>query len=622
MMAEGTSLGAARAWLKRWAPECVLACLAGLVFLGFLGSVNLWGKREQRASAEAIDTIHKDHWLVAQIQGRPRLEKPPLPRWTTASVMWVTGVESEWTVRLPSACAALGIVALVYAFGLRLGGRTLALLSASILISMVYFVLEMRQAGNDGPLAFFTTLAMYAAFRCLDGENSRFWARWMWVAAGLGFLCKGPIILLIVAVAILPALVIQGRFRSLAGLLLDGWGVLAFVVLALSWPVPVMLRDPEAIRVWYLEMAQKAGAAGVQTHQYREILALNWPSMTIPWVVVGSIALVRHVWDARRGRLADPRLWFLWCWVVLNLAMFCFWRVAKPNYFVPCLPAVAVLVAQELIRLVRESRQPEGWRQLRLLQGHILVLAVVALGIPGVSAALLPMALPWSLLCSVVLLAALYATWRSWRLGDPVRMGVVIASVFTFIILVVYGAVAPMSNPIRGHLTLARTLESMVPPDVKIIRFYHQIDEGLWFYLRGHDLEPVPGSQPKYNSAYDMVDDYRNKRLITDTRQRIRIERQRLIEWMARSDRDTDYVLILTKLYDQFGPELANHATPLLRETDLKRNGLVLLRVNSAPNLAAGDSQPEPASHPVSRTDSNQNSPRHSNREGRESVLR
>ena len=59
-------------------------CCARAVFLGCLGSVDLWGKREQRASAEAIDTIDHGHWLVAQIQGRPRLEKPPLPRWSIA----------------------------------------------------------------------------------------------------------------------------------------------------------------------------------------------------------------------------------------------------------------------------------------------------------------------------------------------------------------------------------------------------------------------------------------------------------------------------------------------------------------------------------------------------------
>src|SRR6202521_3045943 len=92
---------------RRWWPEALLAVLAGAVFLGCLGSVELWGKREQRASAEAIDTAGPNRWLVAQIQGRPRLEKPPLPRWSISVLMILTGRREEWVVRLPGALAGV-----------------------------------------------------------------------------------------------------------------------------------------------------------------------------------------------------------------------------------------------------------------------------------------------------------------------------------------------------------------------------------------------------------------------------------------------------------------------------------------------------------------------------------
>src|SRR5580692_8432612 len=87
----------------RWWPEALLAVLAAAGFLGCLGSVELWGKREQRASAEAIDTVDHHHWLVAEIQGRPRLEKPPLPRWSIAAILLLTGHRAEWIIRLPGA---------------------------------------------------------------------------------------------------------------------------------------------------------------------------------------------------------------------------------------------------------------------------------------------------------------------------------------------------------------------------------------------------------------------------------------------------------------------------------------------------------------------------------------
>ena len=49
-----------------------MGLLAAVIFLGCLGSVDVWGKREQRASAEVLDTVEHQHWLVAEIQGRPR----------------------------------------------------------------------------------------------------------------------------------------------------------------------------------------------------------------------------------------------------------------------------------------------------------------------------------------------------------------------------------------------------------------------------------------------------------------------------------------------------------------------------------------------------------------------
>ena len=73
-------------WIPLILTPLVFGLLAAVLFLGCLGSVELWGKREQRLAAEVLDTIVDGNWLVARIQGRPRLEKPPLPRWTAAAL--------------------------------------------------------------------------------------------------------------------------------------------------------------------------------------------------------------------------------------------------------------------------------------------------------------------------------------------------------------------------------------------------------------------------------------------------------------------------------------------------------------------------------------------------------
>ena len=167
-MSEAIAPGEPR-FFRRYAPEIALALMALVTFGARLGAMDLWGKREQRAVAEALNTVDENNWLVATIQSRPRLEKPPLPRWTTALLMTATGLRDEWVVRLPSALSAIAMIGLVYGLGRRMAGRQAGLAAGLILLSTFFFVIESRQAGNDGPLAFFTTLAVYAAFRRLHG---------------------------------------------------------------------------------------------------------------------------------------------------------------------------------------------------------------------------------------------------------------------------------------------------------------------------------------------------------------------------------------------------------------------------------------------------------------------
>jgi 4-amino-4-deoxy-L-arabinose transferase-like glycosyltransferase len=336
---------------RRWGGEILLSLVAGAAFLGFLGSTELWGKREQRASAEALDTVDHGRWLVAEIQGRPRLEKPPLPRWVSASLIHLTARRDEAIVRLPNALAALLSVALIYRLGRSLGGRSVGLASGFALASMAYFVVEMRQAGNDGFLAMFTTLALLAAWERLHGgagldleppgdrPGHRGWVFLLSIGLGLGFLTKGPVILLMVGMAVVGYLATSGRLGVGLRALADGWALALFVILALAWPVPVLLREPEAARVWWLELAQKTGTLDIPHDKLRESVALDWFWMTMPWT---PLALIGAIWPLRKSaRVHRPTLAFAWWWAIGNLGVLALWRVAKPSYYLPCLPGVA-----------------------------------------------------------------------------------------------------------------------------------------------------------------------------------------------------------------------------------------------------------------------------------------
>jgi 4-amino-4-deoxy-L-arabinose transferase-like glycosyltransferase len=592
--------------LRRRAPELLLATLAGLTFLGCLGSPEVWGKREQRAVAETLDTVEHGHWLVAHIQGRKRLEKPPLPRWMVATLVSATGQDDEWVFRLPGALAAVGMVGLSYALGKRIAGRSAGLAAGLVLTSTAFFISESRQAGNDAPLAFFVTLALYAAYRLLEaGEQDVAldagptaparrvgWAWLMYTALGCGFLTKGPIAVLLFLVAVVPYLATVGRLKEGGRRLWHGPAALFFLFLALLWPVPVLLQDPGAARLWYLEMIQKTASLGIKHRQGREILALGWPGLTAPWMVLGLLAAFLPFRKDERPRHAQ--LWLVWWWAMGNLVMFCFWKVAKPNYYLPCLPAVAVLVGVQWVRLTQLARELDVrglWARLTL-QGHWVGFFLVGAIGPVVAWKILPAhAIGATVLGALLIAGSIGSAW-AWRRGADALALAPIVGAMTVGTVLGYGMMAPREDLKRGHRALATKIERVLPDEARTIFFFGDLDEGLWFYLRDRDLVPVPQSQAEYNKGLELYEKQRRGEIKWSEAARLEDDKALLLSWLRAPDRASSFLMIKARHYDRMAADLDGVVKPLYREEGLDRNELVLLQ--AAPPEVVASIAPTP----------------------------
>jgi 4-amino-4-deoxy-L-arabinose transferase-like glycosyltransferase len=590
----------------------MVGLLASVIFVGCLGSVDIWGKREQRTSAEVLDTVEHRHWLVAEIQGRPRLEEPPLPRWTIAALMRLTGRRDEWIVRLPGAACALGTVALVYLLGRRLGGRAVGLASALILSSSGLFVGEMRQAGNDGPLAFFTAMALHAAWRVLDDEETAdapsrraggIWRRLFYIALGMGFLCKGPIVLMMTSAAIVPYLIQAGRLRTGLRRLADAPGLLIFAAIAASWPASVAWHDPNAVGIWLAEMSEKTGLLGTAAHRRYGLLAGHWADMMFPWSIVAMAALVlpflprvsRSGGDEGAG--ATSPVWFPWWWAAGNMLSLSLWMIAKPHDYLPSVPAMALLAGDAWVRLARRARGTSPGRGRAaarvVLQAQWVLLFVGAAMFPIAIQPWLSRSLwAWTIAPAVALAAGVVVSVRAWRRGSDAMALSPIVAALGLGALVVYGILAPAENPRRSHRELAGILGRVVPPDARTVHFYNEVDEGLWFYLHGLDLAPVPGTQPRYRPASDLAAAV-SGRQTPETLDRLgarreALEKQALLRWID-DQAPSSFLLIRSSLYDRYARDLGGRVIPVFRESGLSRSELVLLRAGGRMPLASSE---------------------------------
>ena len=215
-----------------------------------------------------------------------------------------------------------------------------------------------------------------------------------------------------------------------------------------------------------------------------------------------------------------------------------------------------------------------------------LILLLCGFVVPLLSRSYLAAAPPgWLAIIAVSASCGVALGFWIWRRGSDVLPMVPIMAACAIGVLIGYGVIAPADNPARGHRQLARQLERLVPSTVTTVRFFHEIDEGLWFYLRGHRLAPVPGSQPRYSNSYDKRDSLMSDGPLqadpADPSVRpMEQQAQVLLDWLRGKGRDEPYLLIRSAVYESMAPRLAGLVTPLYQETGLTRNCLILLHVS------------------------------------------
>ena len=549
-----------------------------------------------------------------------------------------------------------GLLALVLALGRRMAGESVGRAAALVLCSTGFFVGEMRQASNDAPLALFTTLALYAAWQRLHDEEpsgqratikpdplagrpagivlagsrqeglgfgsvetgtatagASVWSLVFYAALGLGFLTKGPVILIVVLVALIPYLSFSGRLVWGMRRLAHGWGLALFVILAFGWPILVLRTDSQASRVWLLEMAEKTGMSRILEHRRHSPLAGQWPAMVLPWTLIAGLGLALPFFTGlpalgSRRRNECPRasgswvspIWLAWWWAMGNLAIFSVWEIAKPNYYVPCMPATALLTGAAWVRLARAARGRDraGVAARAILQTQWVLLFVAAAAAPLVARPLISWPIwIWTLAIAGALAVSVACSARAWRRGADDLALAPIATACVVGILIAYGRIAPTENSQRGHRTLAQALHQLVRPGTHKIMFFNEIDEGLWFYLDDLDLTPVPGTHPRYNTAYDLAASY----LAADSpivalsdleAKRQADDKKSLMTWLDHADQNTPYLLIRKSVLDRYATDLAGRVAPLFSEAGMKRNELVLLQVVGRDPITARSDEP------------------------------
>jgi 4-amino-4-deoxy-L-arabinose transferase-like glycosyltransferase len=344
----------------------VLICATLYVcYFSHLGVLGFIGPDEPRYAWVARDMMESHDWTTPRLYGKAWFEKPPLFYWGAGLAFKWLGV-SEAAARLPSAISALLATLAVAWLALRLYGHETARWSLLLLPTTAGMIGFSHAAATDMPFSGMFTIAMVCAAIVLGlthNENTPILPRTPWLALilfgfflGAAVLAKGPAAIILCGGAVLFWALLTKRGHD-ALRLLHPVAIASFCATALPWYVRSARRNPDFLRVFFIEHNFKR----YLTPEFQHIQPF-WFYLPValiallPWTALFLWSSVHGVARVMRTHTAQGSKWFLACWAAFCLLFFSISRSKLPGYILPALPALVLIFAHSLTAMEKIPR--------------------------------------------------------------------------------------------------------------------------------------------------------------------------------------------------------------------------------------------------------------------------
>jgi 4-amino-4-deoxy-L-arabinose transferase-like glycosyltransferase len=369
--------------VSRW---LALLILCGLTFVVGLGHPAIEDADEGFYAESGREMVASGDWITPHFDGEPRTNKPILFYWLIALDYRLTGV-NETGARLWSALAGVGLALVAMGITRRWIGAGPDLLAGGIVATSMGLTRLARSALPDVPLAFFVTLAVWAAIEAAQADRpgtrrQQWWLIVAAAAAGLGFLTKGPVAWVLIAVVVAPAVLLE-RWQTTAKPLIPrirwsdaGLAALLIVAVTLPWfALATRANGVEFLRSFFVgENVDRFMTDRFNVPQpfwyYLPVIAGG----LLPWTPM-LLLLVRPLVRAVQSRRLSPAGWRLVVWAAMPVLFFTLSTGKQPRYIVPCLVPIAILIAREAWR-----RMPDKAGLSVSVVGSLTGLVLIAIG--------------------------------------------------------------------------------------------------------------------------------------------------------------------------------------------------------------------------------------------------
>jgi 4-amino-4-deoxy-L-arabinose transferase-like glycosyltransferase len=364
----------------------IIIILGSLLFFPFLGHVHLFDWDEINFAECAREMIVSKDYLRTQIDFMPFWEKPPLFVWMQLLSMKLFGI-NEYAARFPNAFMGVATLVTLFYVGKRVVNEKMAtwwvLLYAATWLPHFYF----KSGIIDPTFNFFIFLAFFQAYLMRNGERKALHAVLGGLSLGLAVLTKGPVAVLVAALAFIVYVIVNKG--------LWGYQVKHLLLLALCAFIPVVLWFGADVLVYGWDYGKwfVTEFVSYQIRLFRTEDADHGGPFFYHFIVLligcfpASVFLFqynkRRVTDNEQARDFTKWMWIMF-WVVLIL--FSIVKTKIVHYSSLCYFPLTYLAALQLYRIGDEQVKLKRWvTGIMLFVGSLLAILITALPLVGLN---------------------------------------------------------------------------------------------------------------------------------------------------------------------------------------------------------------------------------------------
>ena len=351
------------------------------IYLPALGSFEIKGE-EGRRILPAIAMLESGNYIVPQVGSDAYFRKPPLVNWLVAMSFKVFGTRNEWTARLPSVLCVLAVAIAFVTVGRASFGNGGSAIAALLWLTIPGMMLKGRLVEIEALYISLCALATIC-WLCWWEQKRSPWLTWTvpWIFLGLGWLAKGPTLLIFFYAVVLAVIWQTKQWRSL---LHPAHFVGLFMMLAIfaAWAIP-FIQMTERSRVMNKWSGQFVGrVTGEFFHFKTWILTLPRAlAYFLPWLLFVPLMRFAKFRDERQRTVARALAWSVGVpLVAINII-----PGAAPRYSLPVLTPFCCLLALSFAQdaFARPRWLDGGHKPLWSRFGPPLVSLAVIFGLVG-----------------------------------------------------------------------------------------------------------------------------------------------------------------------------------------------------------------------------------------------